>query len=480
MGLEWQLICFLGIIFGVSLGFYLVNRRSIPTVEGEESAYSKEFWMFIGSLILLFSAALITWTTSLPVFNAIFGTKLAPPEDVVAHHNNYQVWIGILIAMLTALAQFLRYKSQDLGNYGRKVFAHLGLHLAISFILTILLANSIEGVDWKFWILTGTGIFAVLGNTDYLISVLRGQILVAGASVSHIGFGILLVGAVFSGALKRPISQGFTSVDDVLNDLNKQTNKNVLLIKNRTEPIAEGYQVTYTDDWTEGNMTFYKLNFVKKDASGAIIDSFTTTPNVLTKKEGGTNKFAAANPNTKHYLGSDIFTLAVPNWAFATPIETKDSSASAGADSAQVKVVQVKVGDTIYTSNNYMILQALEQNPRHPEYIAAEGDIAVAARFSIQNIEGQNPVSASPIYYIRGNQQFDIPENFEKMGIKLRFLKIIPTDGKIEVEVSDKKPKQDYIVLQALVFPLINLVWLGSVMMMIGFLIALMQRVRKV
>lgn len=127
-----------------------------------------------------------------------------------------------------------------------------------------------------------------------------------------------------------------------------------------------------------------------------------------------------------------------------------------------------------------MILQALEQNPRHPEYIAAEGDIAVAARFSIQNIEGQNPVSASPIYYIRGNQQFDIPENFEKMGIKLRFLKIIPTDGKIEVEVSDKKPKQDYIVLQALVFPLINLVWLGSVMMMIGFLIALMQRVRKV
>ena len=71
MGLETQLILFLGFFTLGSLLLYFIKLRQIPAPEKEESSGSKEFWIFIGSLVLIFSAVLITVSTSLPVYNKI-------------------------------------------------------------------------------------------------------------------------------------------------------------------------------------------------------------------------------------------------------------------------------------------------------------------------------------------------------------------------------------------------------------------------
>jgi cytochrome c-type biogenesis protein CcmF len=47
---------------------------------------------------------------------------------------------------------------------------------------------------------------------------------------------------------------------------------------------------------------------------------------------------------------------------------------------------------------------------------------------------------------------------------------------KIPVEIAEDAPRSDYIVLEAILFPGINLVWIGSIMMMIGLGIALWRR----
>jgi cytochrome c-type biogenesis protein CcmF len=39
--------------------------------------------------------------------------------------------------------------------------------------------------------------------------------------------------------------------------------------------------------------------------------------------------------------------------------------------------------------------------------------------------------------------------------------------------------KSEYIVLKAMVFPFINVLWLGTVVMVIGFLLSLWNRVRQ-
>jgi cytochrome c-type biogenesis protein CcmF len=483
MGLEWQLIIFLAATALMAIGFYLPARKSIPAVEKEETAYSREFWLFIGALVLLFSSALITFTTSIPVFNKIMGafgmdTKIAPPEDVVEHHNRYQLWIGVLIAVLSAMAQFTRYKATNMsGRYGQFFARHLLVDFAITAALTVPFMWFSGILAWQYWLLVGAGIFTMVANFDYIITVLRGKISVSGNAVAHIGFGLLMVGAVWSGALKQPISEGFTSIDDALGDMNKQTNKSVLLIKGRTEMIQDGYSVTYKSDTAVENTVVYTLAFTRKDSMGNIIEDFETYPNVLrTKQKDGTYKFAAANPATKHYLGRDVFTLAVPDWAF----QTEEDKMKMKTDSAGVwKTHQVKKGDTIYTSNNYLIFNGFDVKPTHPDYIPQEGDIPAAAIMTIHNIEGQGATELRPLFFIRGATPYDVAAKNPEIGLTLRLTKILPAEEKIQLEILDEKPKQTYVVMQAIIFPLINFVWVGSLMMMLGLSMAVFQRRRE-
>ena len=56
LGMNWQLLAFL-LIFTVPALAYFFNRyKEIPAIQKEESGSSREFWMFIGSLVFFLSA----------------------------------------------------------------------------------------------------------------------------------------------------------------------------------------------------------------------------------------------------------------------------------------------------------------------------------------------------------------------------------------------------------------------------------------
>ncbi|HUM65044.1 MAG TPA: cytochrome c biogenesis protein CcsA, partial [Chitinophagaceae bacterium] len=78
--LDIPAIAFLTILAG--LGFVIFQmQKQIPGVAKEESGNSREFWMFIGSLVFFLSAIVIISKTSLPVINKVFGLEMAAPED---------------------------------------------------------------------------------------------------------------------------------------------------------------------------------------------------------------------------------------------------------------------------------------------------------------------------------------------------------------------------------------------------------------
>ncbi|HET7117637.1 MAG TPA: cytochrome c biogenesis protein CcsA, partial [Hanamia sp.] len=56
------------------LFLFFKNYKNIPAIQKEEDMSSREFWMFIGALILFLSALFIISITSLPVYNKILGT----------------------------------------------------------------------------------------------------------------------------------------------------------------------------------------------------------------------------------------------------------------------------------------------------------------------------------------------------------------------------------------------------------------------
>src|SRR5690606_29703885 len=113
LGLYWQLVAF-NVIFLALMVYLLVrHKKYMPSHQKEEEVYSREFWLFIGALVLSVACVQIIATTSIPVFNAVFGTKVAPPVEPIQHYNKWQGAFAVVVMLLTAFTQFLKYKRTD-------------------------------------------------------------------------------------------------------------------------------------------------------------------------------------------------------------------------------------------------------------------------------------------------------------------------------------------------------------------------------
>ncbi|MNL58848.1 hypothetical protein D3C87_1825230 [compost metagenome] len=67
------------------------------------------------------------------------------------------------------------------------------------------------------------------------------------------------------------------------------------------------------------------------------------------------------------------------------------------------------------------------------------------------------------------------------MGLRLRFTKVLPEQQKVELQVYEK-PQQakDWVVFKSIEFPYINLYWVGTIVMVIGFVISIFRRQKEV
>ncbi|HWB62897.1 MAG TPA: cytochrome c biogenesis protein CcsA, partial [Chitinophagales bacterium] len=220
-GLEPQLIAYM--VFFTVVGFTLLAIRSlkkeIPQQEKEEELTSREFWMFIGTLVLLLSVVQMTFTTSIPIWNLLFHDKihllkdkLAPPVDAVEHYNRIQILLGVLAGILTGLIQFFAYKSKRIpanAKWGMYSFvAALVIAIVLALVLKIDftqqhlidLTSISDKLFIKFSFISSyflflvAGLYALLGNLSYLIFVVKNNYRNMGGSISHLGFGIFLVG----------------------------------------------------------------------------------------------------------------------------------------------------------------------------------------------------------------------------------------------------------------------------------------------
>ncbi len=112
-GLDLQLILFIIIFFLPAIILFFIRYNRIPHEAREENTWSREFWMFIGSLVIFLSAMFIMVFTSLPVINDIFGSKLVTGDDPKFAYNRIEIFIAIILGLLTATVQYLKYKNSS-------------------------------------------------------------------------------------------------------------------------------------------------------------------------------------------------------------------------------------------------------------------------------------------------------------------------------------------------------------------------------
>jgi len=420
MGLESQLLAFLLAFAFLSIGVYFWGSRDVPVPAKEEATSSKEFWMFIGSLVFLFSAALITASSSLPVYNKI--VELFDPvyqgsviEDPVEHYNKYQLWIGIFIGLFSGVSQYLRFRESNFSKHSNKFVIHLSGAVLISCVLTWLACTWIDARAWQYKLLLFSGIFTVITNLDYLISFTKANLKTASSTVSHIGFGLMIVGILASGLNKKFISNNQFAQQGLIKGFSEeQYKRNVVLIKG--EPLfMNGYEVTYVKDTIWENYRQFEVNYKQKDKEGKIIEEFDLYPNVLYERKE--NKIAAVNPSTQHYWNRDIFT----HIATLPLSETDKEYAKSLEDSLNYVTHYMNVGDTLRGKDYILILEEMTEGATHKDYESQPNDLSYGARFTVFPKKINARFEVQPVMALRKTLLYTFSEAIPKLGMKIKF-----------------------------------------------------------
>jgi len=91
-----------------------------------------------------------------------------------------------------------------------------------------------------------------------------------------------------------------------------------------------------------------------------------------------------------------------------------------------------------------------------------------------------NSFTARPVYSIQSVYAVPFADEIAELGLKFIITKLIPESGKVEVEVYEKNSNlKEFIILKAIVFPGINILWAGCLIMIIGTVLAIRHRLKQ-
>lgn len=492
LGMTGQLLIYMFFFIAASFTLLIIRvvKKQIPVMEKEEELKSREFIMFIGTLVLFLSALQMVFTTSIPVWNIVLEPilesmkwdKLAPPENVIPYYNRIQIWIGIIAGLLTGAAQYFAYKSNKLPGS----FKWAGYSFVVSLVLSVIIAI-VSGIDFTqqhlidlttvseslfikfpfisvFFLFLLASVYAIIGNLSYMLVVLKNNWRNMGGSITHFGFGIFLLGVLISQGKQEVISLNKQGINFGKEFKSDEKNENVLLLRDSTLNMGE-YEVTYLKTVEEKPNTLYEVKYVKRDSSsGEIKEEFILRPNAQINPKMG----LLANPDTKHYISKDVFThvTSVPDNS-----KLRDS----------VFTEEAAVGDTFFTANSFVVVKGITPEPELPADYNREGKVLAGINLELID-ENKKTYSAQPVFVIDtkdGNTLSSIADGVKELGLSFEVSRINPATKTVSLTVHEKELPADFIIMKAIIFPWINLVWLGGILTFAGALLSMFRRLKS-
>ena len=501
LGLSGQLLIYMLVFMAIGIVLGIIRWKEIPTTDKEVSTYSKEFWIFMGATVLGLMGFQVMAGTSIPVYNAIleqFGisSNMAPPADQALFYSKFQLWGGILIAIFSGTGQFFFWKSMDKSRIWNElsipVLISLGVSTAIFLIFGI---NKIAYI-----LLLTAGIYSVVANGTILIRLLKKKNLkLAGGAVAHIGIAMMLLGILFSAGYSRIISlntSGLLFSKDMSDQMNQE---NVLLFTNEPK-VMNKYELTYKGQRIEleGIPGYPAKNLIRRTADEHTVvatgdynfkgktyfsagDTLTILPEntyyeVEYKKDGETefslfpraqvnpNMGLIVSPDIKHQLSQDLYThiSSIPD-------------PGAQAEWSEPVTSLVEMGERFFINDFVSTLTKVQKIDRIDGVDLGPNDVAAEAIIEVQ--AKNKTYTLKPVFIIKDKMIGNIPAVEEEIGARISFSNIRPDEGKFEIitETSQK----DYIIMKAIEMPFINVLWLGSLVLMFGFVLAITRRYKE-
>jgi cytochrome c-type biogenesis protein CcmF len=459
-----QLIMLMAVFLIPALTLYAFRYKQIPHIVKEENTWSREFWMFIGALVLFLAALVISWQTAFtPIYNKITGKATAAPEDPEFMYNKIQVFVAVVLGVLTATVQYLRYKDTPKSVFIKKV--GIPTLVALSFFLLISLLGNIDYHKHGLGFLAAVhlaifaSVYTITANAAYIWNGLNGKLKMAGGSIAHVGFGLMLLGILISSAKKELLTRNQGDLLPFAPESKQDPTENLTLFKGMRTDMGK-YWATYQnkDSTSErGDITYFKVDFENKKTG----DKFTLYPNFIKATKG--QEGASGNPDARHFWNKDVF------------VSVSASSQDDINDTAQFRKYNVKLKDTVFYTEGYMVLNNVGINLPGTKHSIQPGDTMIVADITVFGADSSRHRAMPAIDWKGADSRFVFDTVFSQ-GLLVGLTSVNKDNHQFELQVKESGKIVSYVALKGFEFPQINLLWTGTIVMMIGFAISIRRR----
>jgi len=502
LGLSGQLLIYLLFFTIAAIIIIAIRWKEIPTSEKEVSVYSREFWIFLGATTLCLMGFQVLLPTSIPVYNSLiefFGgeSNLAPPADQIGFYSKFQLWFGILVALISGTGQFFWWKRIEKGKLKKEILPPILLSL-ILFAIIISVARVYEPA---YVLLTLAGVYLVVSNIKVLSSVIKVNPSLSGGAVAHIGIGMMLIGVMFSSGYSKVVSLNNTGML-ISKDLPTEFNRDNLLLFINEPRTMGGYEIVYLGERIEPkNLSGY----VSKNDIDLTMDPY----RVIAKKdiEFGGKKILSAkdtfeiNPENTYYeieLKKDdkvealLFPRVQINPSMGGFVASPDIKRNLGRDLythvslpmnreeepewSPLEEVRVRINQQFFVNDYVAVLEEVNRIHEIEGIQLSDSDVAVKAKVKVTG--ERDSYYSEPIFLIKDKTQVGrLPAEINDLGVRITLMNIHPETNEFSLGLNTRQ--KDWVIIKAMEKPLINVLWLGTGVLMIGFSIAMVRRFKE-
>lgn len=396
----------------------------------DESLLSRELSLFTAAIVLVASAIIVLGGTSAPLFGQSVDTFF---------YDELHLPIAIIIGLLNGLSLLLKWKTTNAKAFLKDSALSVILSIFITALIVIL-----GGVTNPMMILLSfSSAFALVVNAEIAIRIVKGNLKSLGAYVSHIGIALFILGVIGSGAYSSTV--------------------NLDLVKNKPAS-AFGYQLTFTGYTPIENNTKYAFNIsMKKDNN-----SYQVAPVMYIAEY---NNSLMREPAILNLFSKDVY---------LAPLGYEEG----GDDHSHGDVVKLKKGVITEYQNIKITFNKFDILPETMQLMQEGKDFQMGAMLTLE-ANGKKEEFELLRKSVSGQAVFT-EYSSENAGLKLQLNNL--TAEMIEVLInpindtqdhSMEKPKEEVLFITASIKPYISLVWIGVVVMVLGFFIAVARRLKE-
>ncbi|HPT97195.1 MAG TPA: cytochrome c biogenesis protein CcsA [Armatimonadota bacterium] len=421
----------MGVFFSllVPLSLYATRAGEIQAKGTVESTLSREFTFFLAILVFCVSAAMVALGTSAPILTTILGR---PTSVQPRFYNLTQFPVAVLLALLVGIAPLLEWGASRPETVVRRLLP--GLAVALAGAVAALALGVHRFNAWMLLLVAAAAFALAVGGRIVLRGLPRRPVHIGG-HLAHVGLALMLLGIVGSSVCSR-------------------TEK--LSLRRGEAAEALGYRVAFTRADSSPHRKTIHLTVTRGDAT------ITASPTMRFSPQMGSWVHA---PAVHRSWQQDLY---------ISPLDYRDR------EEAATKRADLGRGETMESGGYAFTFEGFDMSEAH-----AGAGILIGVR-----LPSGKRVRVTPTLRLgEGGDLVPTPAKLPgtEVAVAVTDLSVPmdrPRESRITLSVTglpieSGSPPEESVVVEVSIKPLINLLWLGSVLLLAGGVVAGIRRAKE-